>query len=60
MTYRERLHHWAVIRLLPNAQRLVVARFYVRSDAEGHAATLNRLVPGGIYIVMFDPIDERK
>ena len=58
--YRDRLNHWAVIRLLPNVQRLVVARFHVRSDAEGHAAALKRLVPNGIYIVIFDPIGEDK
>jgi hypothetical protein len=56
--YRDRLNHWAVIRLLPNVQRLVVARFHKRSDAEGHAAALKRLVPNGIYIVIFDPIGE--
>ena len=58
MTYRDRLNHWAVIRLLPNVQRLVVARFHKRSDADGHAAALKRLVPDGIYIVIFDPIGE--
>ncbi len=58
MTYRDRLNHWAVIRLLPNVQRLVVARFHKRSDADGHAAALKRLVPNGIYIVIFDPIGQ--
>ena len=58
MTYRERLNHWAVIRLLPNIQRLVVARFHRCSDADGHAAALKRLVPNSIYIVIFDPIAE--
>ena len=57
MTHRDRLNHWAVIRLLPNIQRLVVARFHNRSDADGHAAALKRLVPSSIYIVIFDPID---
>ena len=60
MSYRDRLHDWAVLRLLPNIQREIVARFYNRSDAEGHAAALNRLVPGSIHIVIFDPIPEGK
>ncbi|NEQ10729.1 MAG: hypothetical protein F6K37_33870 [Moorea sp. SIO4E2] len=36
MTYSERLHPWVIIRLLPQMQRVVVARFRNRSDAEGH------------------------
>ncbi|PSB17160.1 hypothetical protein C7B76_10410 [filamentous cyanobacterium CCP2] len=32
MTYRERLNHWAVIRLLPNCQRVVIDRFRSRSS----------------------------
>jgi hypothetical protein len=56
MTYRERLNHWAVIRLLPNCQRLVVDRFCSRSDAEGHAQAMRRLVPDGEFIVVFDPV----
>jgi hypothetical protein len=55
MTYRERLNHWAVIRLLPNFQRVVVDRFRSRSDAEGHAQAMRRLIPDGEFIVVFDP-----
>ncbi|WP_416675219.1 hypothetical protein [Egbenema bharatensis] len=56
MTYRERLNHWAVIRLLPNCQRVVVDRFRSRSDAEGHAQAMRRLVTDGEFIVVFDPV----
>jgi hypothetical protein len=56
MTYRERLNHWAVIRLLPNCQRVVVDRFRSRSDAEGHAQAMRHLVPDGEFMVVFDPI----
>ncbi|WP_416675470.1 hypothetical protein [Egbenema bharatensis] len=56
MTYRERLNHWAVIRLLPNCQRVVIDRFRSWSDAEGHAQAMRRLVPDGEFIVVFDPV----
>jgi hypothetical protein len=36
MPYRDRLNIWAVMRLLPDFQRVVVARFRNPSDAEGH------------------------
>jgi hypothetical protein len=35
LTYRDRLQPWCVVRHLPNWQRLTVARFSRRSDAEG-------------------------
>lgn len=56
MTYAERLNHWAVVRLLPNMQRVVVARFKSRSDAEGYAQVLHRLLPNATLTVVFDPI----
>ena len=56
MTYRERLNHWAVVRLLPNFQRVIVDRFRSRSDAEGHAQAMQRLVPDGEFIVVFDSV----
>ncbi|MBW4657560.1 MAG: hypothetical protein KME15_02705 [Drouetiella hepatica Uher 2000/2452] len=58
MTYRDRLNHWAVIRLLPKMQRVVVARFKNRSDADGYVMTLRRLFPDGVFVVVFDPIGE--
>jgi len=58
MTYRDRLNHWAVIRLLPKMQRVVVARFKHRSDADGYAVLLRRLFPDGLFVVVFDPIGE--
>lgn len=54
MTYRERLHPWCIIRLLPNLQRITVARFRRRNDAEQHLNVLRRLVPNAAYIVLFD------
>ncbi len=36
MTYLERLSPWCIVKLLPNMQRLVVARCRRRNDAEEH------------------------
>ncbi len=36
MTYLERLSPWCIIKLLPNMQRLTVARCRRRNDAEEH------------------------
>ena len=60
MSYSQRLHPWLVVRLLPKMQRMVVARFRNRSDAEGHLYALQRLMPDGKFIIIFDigqPID---
>lgn len=57
MPYRDRLDGWAVVRLLPNFQRVVVARFRNPSDAEGHCKALRRLIPSGQFIVVFEPPD---
>lgn len=58
MTYGDRLRRWAVVRLLPNMQRVVVARFVKESDADGYATALRRLQPEAIVIVVFDPGEE--
>lgn len=54
MTYGDRLKRWAVIRLLPNMQRVTVARFVKRSDADGYAQALCRLEPNAQLSVVFD------
>ena len=59
MSYRERLAHWAVMRLLPNFQRVVIARFRSRVDADGYAIRLRQLIPNAEIIVLFDPQLER-
>jgi len=45
---------WAIIRLLPNAQRYTVARFFNRQDAEDHRRFLNRFMPAAEFEVLFD------
>jgi hypothetical protein len=52
--YRERLTPWAIVRLLPNMQRLVAGRFRTRSDADGHLQFLRQHIPQGDFIVVFD------
>ncbi|MBD0270157.1 MAG: hypothetical protein ICV77_17910 [Cyanobacteria bacterium Co-bin8] len=54
MTYHHRLYPWCIIRLLPNFQRITVARFRRRNDAEQHLNVLRRLIPNGSFVVMFD------
>ncbi|NEO74053.1 hypothetical protein [Moorena sp. SIO3H5] len=61
MSYSQRLHPWVVVRLLPEMQRVVVARFRNRSDAEGHLQALKRLMPDAQFILIFDaghPLEE--
>ncbi|NJN86353.1 MAG: hypothetical protein HC881_08635 [Leptolyngbyaceae cyanobacterium SL_7_1] len=57
MTYGDRLRkRWAVVRLLPQMQRVDVEWFYKYSDAEGYAKILRRLDPQFQFEVMFDGI----
>ncbi|WP_424100179.1 hypothetical protein [Moorena producens] len=61
MSYSERLHPWVIVRLLPKMQRVIVARFRKRSDAEGHLQALKRLMPDAQFIIIFDlgkPMEE--
>lgn len=57
MHYRDRLRRWAVVRLLPNLQRITIARFVRQSDADGYVQVLRLLEPDAKLIVIFDPID---
>ena len=50
---------WAIIRLLPDARRYTVARFYNRQDAEDHRRFLNRFMPASEFAVLFDVPDEQ-
>lgn len=53
-TYKERLNPWAITRLLPDVQRVTVARFCSRSDADGHLQILRKLMPDARFTVVFD------
>ncbi len=45
---------WAIVRQLPNMQRITVARLRNRSDAEGHLTALRRLIPQAEFVIVFD------
>lgn len=55
MTYRTLLYPWCIVRLLPQFQRVTVARFRRRSEAENHLKVLRRLMPTGVFVIVFDP-----
>jgi hypothetical protein len=57
MPYKQRLNSWIIVRLLPNLQRSVVARFRSWSDADGQIRILRQLLPSDRLIVVFDPGD---
>jgi hypothetical protein len=46
---------WTIIRLLPNAQRYTVARFFNRQDAQDHRNFLVRYMPASEFEIVFDP-----
>ena len=52
-TYRDRLVPWCIIRHLPNCQRLTVARFARRRDAESYLNALRRLMPTVPHTIVF-------
>ncbi len=54
VTYRGRLAPWAIARLLPNMQRIIIGRFRSRSDADGHLQCLRQLIPDASFVVVFD------
>jgi hypothetical protein len=47
---------WTIVRLLPNAQRYTVARFFNRQDAHDHLKILNRFMPAAEFEIVFDII----
>lgn len=55
MTYLTRLYPWCIIRLLPQCQRITVARCHRRNDADAHLKTLRRLIPAASFAIVFDP-----
>ena len=48
------------LRFLPSEQWVIVARFYSRSDAEGHFQFLRRNLPNARFRVVFDVLDESR
>jgi hypothetical protein len=60
MTYLERLNPWCIVKLLPNMQRLVVARCRRRNDAKEHLQVLRRLLPSARFAIAFAPALEQQ
>ncbi|ODG99406.1 hypothetical protein A4S05_37885 [Nostoc sp. KVJ20] len=54
MTYLEKLSPWCIVRLKPNMQNQIVARFRRRSDAEAHLQVLRRLISGVSFTLIFN------
>ena len=48
-------HVWAIVRLLPNMQRVVVNRFRRRSDGEECLHLLRRSMPNLKYVMLYSP-----
>jgi hypothetical protein len=53
-------HPWCIVRQLPNMQRLVVARFHRRGDAEGYMQILLPLLPASKHAIVFDTTGAEK
>jgi hypothetical protein len=51
---------WIIVRILPKAQRCIVARFRNRQDANDHVRALYRFIPAAKFEVIFDPPEEEK
>lgn len=48
------LSPWTIVRLLPNAQRYTVARFFNRQDAHDHVKMLHRFMPAAEFEIVFE------
>ncbi|AFZ25006.1 hypothetical protein Cylst_2812 [Cylindrospermum stagnale PCC 7417] len=54
IAYKARLNGWAIARVVPNAERVIVARFRSRSDADGYMRHLRQETPNAAFEVIFD------
>ncbi|HAZ44283.1 MAG TPA: hypothetical protein DDW76_02425 [Cyanobacteria bacterium UBA11369] len=54
MPYKDRFNQWLIVRLLPNMQRITVAQFYNRSDAEGYMQIIRQLIPNARFAIVFN------
>ncbi|NJL66353.1 MAG: hypothetical protein HC894_05175, partial [Microcoleus sp. SM1_3_4] len=57
---KSNIHPWCIVRQLPNMQRLVVARFHRRGDADGYLQILRRLLPTTKHAIVFDTTGAEK
>jgi hypothetical protein len=54
--YRARLFPWSVIRVLPNCQRSVLARFRKRNQAEEYLRSVRQVNVDWNCEIVFDPV----
>lgn len=54
MNYFDQLHPWCLMRLVPNLQNQLIARFRKRNDAEAHMRVLRQHAPTARYEIVFD------
>jgi hypothetical protein len=54
ITYKNRLNAWAIARLLSDTEKVIVARFRSRSDADGYLQHLNQINPNSTFQIIFD------
>ena len=54
--YRARLFPWSAIRLLPDCQRSVLARFRKRNQAEEYVRSVKRVNSDWDCTIVFDPV----
>jgi len=59
-SYPEENRPWAIVRLLPNAQAIIVARFRNRQDADDHKRLLHRFIPNAEFEIIFDLPNEKQ
>ncbi|WOB41735.1 hypothetical protein HNI00_17895 [Thermoleptolyngbya oregonensis NK1-22] len=59
MPYRDSLNRWLVVRLLPKMQRITVAAFCKRADAEGYLQAVRRLLPQAQFVIVFNAEAQR-
>ena len=59
-SYPQENRLWAIVRLLPNAQTIIVARFRNRQDADDHKRLLHRFIPNAEFEIIFDLPNEKQ
>jgi hypothetical protein len=52
--YKNRLNGWAIARLDSEQEKVIIARFRTRSDADGYMQHLRQVVPDATFQVIFD------
>ncbi|MFM5887012.1 MAG: hypothetical protein ACKPFD_16735 [Dolichospermum sp.] len=54
IAYRKRLNGWAVARVVAEGEKVIVARFRNRSDAEGYFQHIRQLILDADFELFFD------